>query len=68
MNIINYLNFNKKEDIKNYDEKIKIVASHISKCIYNKKLKEKDASQKNKTDKDRNDYIFEFFDFGEEDA
>ena len=68
LNIINYLSLNKKEDIKNYDEKIKIVASRISKCIYSKKLKEKDVSQKNKTDKERNDYIFEFFDFGEEDA
>ena len=68
LTIINYLNSNKKEEIIKYNEKIKSIYYYNTKCVYSKKIKEKDVSLKNKTQKEKRDYIFNFFDFDEVDA
>ena len=69
MKIINYLSTNiKEEDKEKYNEKIKNAAKCFTKCVYSEKLRIKDISQKNKTEKEKKDYIFEFFDFDEKKA
>ena len=66
LSIINYLTSNNEEDKGKYDEKIKDTTNYFTKCVYSERVRKKDISQKNKTEKERKDYIFEFFDFDEE--
>lgn len=66
LSIINYLNPNNEEDKEKYNKKIKDTANYFTKCVYSEKVRKKDVSQKNKTEKERKNYIFEFFDFDEE--
>ena len=62
---INYLSENAKDE---YEEKIKKAAKSLTKCIYSDKLRKKDASQKNKDEKEKMNYILDFFEFVEKDA
>ena len=66
LSIINYLTSNNEEDKEKYDKKIKDTTNYFTKCVYSERVRKKDISQKNKTEKERKDYIFEFFDFDEE--
>ena len=68
-NIINYLSSDEKDKkINNYQQKIKVIAEYFRKNIYFKKIKELDISQKNKTEKEKRDFIFDLFNIKEEDA
>ena len=68
LNTINYLNSDKKEDIINYRDKIKAAANYSIKCFYSKKIREPDISLKDKTEEVKKAYIFNFFDFQEDNA
>ena len=69
MKIIKYLSIDiKEEDKGKYNEKIKKAAKYLNKCVYSEKLRIKDITQKNKTEKEKKDYIFKFFDFDEKKA
>ena len=67
MNILYYLSSNKVEDKINYYEKIKKLAKSSTKCIYDKKIKKSEVSLKNKTKKEKENNILDFFDIKEED-
>ena len=66
LKIINYLSTDiKEEDKGKYNAKIKNAAKCFTKCVFSEKLRIKDISQKNKTEKEKKNYIFKFFDFDE---
>ena len=67
MNILYYLSSNKVEDKINYYEKIKKLAKSFTKCIYDKKIKKSEVSLKNKTKKEKENNILDFYDLKEED-
>ena len=69
LNILNYLSSKISDEDKNkYGEKIQQAAFGIVKCIYSQKLRQKDVSQKNLTEKEKKEYIVNFFDFDEQKA
>ena len=65
INIIKYLNENKNGD-KISEEKIKSLAYLFSNNVYSQKIKEKEISYKNKTEKEKNNYLFDLFNFDAE--
>ena len=68
-NIINYLSSDEKVNkINNYEQQIKTIAEYFIKNIYFKKIKETNISQKNKTVKEKRDFIFNLYNIKEEDA
>ena len=65
---ISYLSSNIQEEKDKYYEKVKSAASCFTKSVYSEKLRKKDISPENKTEKEIKDNIFNFFDFKEEKA
>ena len=68
LSIINYFTSNIKEVPEEYINEIKESAKCFTKSSFSKKLRLPDKSQKNKSEKERKNYIFDFFDFKEKEA
>ena len=66
MNIISNLSSSENKDKIKYYEKVKIAAKYFTECVYSQKLRKPDMSQKNKTQKEIKEYIFNFLDFEED--
>ena len=65
MKIIKYL---ANKDIINYNEKIKGLASLFTNCVYSETIRKLDISQKEKEEKERKNYIYDFYNFDEQKA
>ena len=68
LSIINYFTSNIKEVPEEYINEIKESAKFFTKSSFSEKLRLPDKSQKNKSEKERKNYIFDFFDFKEKEA
>lgn len=65
LKIIKYL---ENKDIIDYNEKIKGLASLFTNCVYSETIRKPDISQKDKTEKERKIYIYDFYNFDEHKA